>query len=232
MNLPQRIFRTLIASAAALVFALTPTGDARAAADGPEASSDEMPIRVIQRRPNLRTGRFEVIAMGGGGLSDTMFNHAAVTGSGRYHINEFWSLAAGYSHHIGETSSLFDEVTDRFELFPERSIVEWSAGLDIGWTPVFGKFALVESYIIHFDMTLILGGSAVVTSRSPEPKFGGSAGVSMRLYLSPWLALTGEVRDQVYVESYNAGDELVNHVLAQAGFSVFFPFEYAYKYPR
>lgn len=170
--------------------------------------------------------------MGGGGLADTMFNHAALTGSARYHMSEAWSIAGLYSHHFGETSPLFDEVTDRFELFPERSVVEWSAGLDIGWTPVFGKFALVESYIMHFDMTVLLGASAVLTSRSPDPKVGGSAGLAMRLYLSPWLAITGEVRDQVFVETYNAGDELVNHVLAQAGFSIFFPFEYAYRYPR
>jgi outer membrane beta-barrel protein len=170
--------------------------------------------------------------MGGGGLADTMFNHAALTGSARYHMSESWSIAGVYSHHFGETSPLFDEVIDRFELFPERSVVEWSAGLDIGWTPVFGKFALVESYIMHFDMTVLLGASAVLTSRSPDPKVGGSAGLAMRLYLSPWLAITGEVRDQVFVETYNAGDELVNHVLAQAGFSIFFPFEYAYRYPR
>ena len=231
MNVPQRILRQTALALAVVIALLTPTGEARAQSDEAEAS-EEMPIRVIQRRPNLRTGRFEVTALGGDGLADTMFNHAAVTGSGRYHINEFWSLAGSYSHHFGETSPLFDEVTDRFELFPERSIVEWSAGVDVGWTPVFGKFALVESYILHFDMTLLLGGAAVVTSRSPDPKFGASAGISTRLYLSPWLALTGEVRDQIYVENYNAGDEIVNHVLAQAGFSIFFPFEYAYRYPR
>lgn len=229
MNVPCRITFQL---AIALAFVtLGPSEQALAQAEGPQVS-EEVPIRVIQRRPNPRSGRFELSAMGGGGLSDTMFNHAAVTGSGRYHLNEAWSLAAGYSHHFGETSSLFDEVTDRFELFPERSVVEWSAGLDVGWTPIFGKFALVETYIMHFDMTLLAGAAAVVTSRSPDPKLGVGVGAAMRLYISPWLALTGEVRDQVFVESYNAGDELVNHVLAQAGFSIFFPFEYAYRYPR
>lgn len=231
MYLPHRTLRTLALAASVLLASLVPLEDAHAAGDDPSAS-ENVPIRVIQRRPNLRTGRLEISALGGGGLSDTMFNHAAVTGSGRYHLNEFWSIAGNYSHHFGQTSALFDEVTDRFELFPERSIVEWSAGVDVGWTPVFGKFALVETYIMHFDMSVLLGGAAVVTSRSPDPKFGGSLGLAMRLYLKPWLALSGEVRDQIYLESYNAGDELVNHVLAQAGFSIFFPFEYAYKYPR
>ena len=215
---------------AAVVAAPEGVGVARAATV--EAEGDAMPIRVIQRRPTLRANRFEVGVLGGGGLADTMFNHAVVSGRTRYHFSESWSLGAMYSHHFGETSELFDEVTDRFELFPERSVIEWTSGLEVGWTPVYGKFALVDSYIVHFDMSLLLGAAAVRTSRSPDPKVGGSVGLGVRLYLSPWLTLDTEIRDQVFMESFNAGDTLVNHVVAQAGFSVFFPFDFTYRYPR
>jgi outer membrane beta-barrel protein len=197
-----------------------------------EAASDEVPIRVIQRRPILKSGRVELSVLGGGGLADTMFDHAAVSGGARYHLSEAWSVASSYSHHFGRTSPLFDEVTDRFELFPERSIVEWSAGIDVGWTPVYGKFALVDAYIMHFDLMILSGAGAVVTSRSSDPKIAGMAGVAMNLYVSPWLALNVDVRDHVFTESFNAGDTVVNHVVALAGFSVFFPFDFTYRYPR
>jgi outer membrane beta-barrel protein len=197
-----------------------------------EAASDEVPIRVIQRRPILKSGRVELSALGGGGLADTMFNHVAVTGGIRYHLSETWSVASNYSHHYGQTSALFDEVTDRFELFPERSVIEWSTGIDVGWTPVYGKFALVDSYIMHFDLVVLTGAAAVVTSRSPDPKIAGVAGAAMHLYLSPWLALNADFRNHIFTESFNAGDTVVNHVVAQAGLSIFFPFEFAYRYPR
>ena len=196
------------------------------------ADDDAVPIRVIQRRRMLRAGRVEVGALGGLGVNDTMFRHSMAGGAGRYHISEAWSVGGSYGHYFAKESTLYKDVTERFELFPEPSYMRWSAVVDAAWTPVYGKFALLDQFILHFDGSLSLGAGVVQTGRRTSVKPVGVFGLGLRLYLTRWLALTMEVRDHVYMEEFNTGDSLVNHILTQAGLSVFAPFDFQYRFPR
>ncbi len=44
--------------------------------------------------------------------------------------------------------------------------------------------------------------------------------------------VTFELRDHIYFEDFNAGTELINNVVGQAGLSIFIPFGFDYEYPR
>jgi outer membrane beta-barrel protein len=199
-------------------------------------------IRVIQQRPLLRANRVEVQTLFGLGLSDTMFRHMAPVLNLRFHIDERWSVGAsgayyfpdthGHDIPLSSTSTIFEAVTDTFEVFPEKAVIEWSAGVDTSFIPIDGKFALFNSHILYFDFYLLAGGGVLQTSRSGSLKPAGMVGLGWRLTFNRWLALTVEFRDHLYMENYNAGDEFVNHVMFQTGLSWWFPFDFEYRFPR
>ena len=192
----------------------------------------EQAIRVLQRRPILKDLRFELALTGGVTAADQMYRHFSATVTGRFHVSEWVSIGATYSHYFSGESALFDEVTKNYELFPERSQIRWYAGGDVSVVPIDGKFVAFGDFIVYWDIYASIGGGVTVTSRSDSPKPTGMIGVGFRMFLAKWLTLTFERRDHIFVEDYNAGSELTNNVVGQAGFSIFIPFGLDYSYPR
>lgn len=189
-------------------------------------------IRVIQQRPVLRRMRLELQVQTGLGLADVMFRNQLVSGNLRFHVAEDWSIAASYIHYFSRTTSLHDTVANDYELFPEKSLHQWFAGGDVSWSPIYGKFNFFGKGIVQFDISLIVGAGVTVTSRSTDLKPTGVLGLGLRIFLTRWLAFTSEFRDHIFVEDFNAGNELVNHVIYQGGFSIFFPFKNKYRFAR
>lgn len=229
----------LCVSAAAAPAGAQSPGDGETTVGAPPTAEDraivhrlEESIRVLQQRPILRRHRLEVALEGGLGLADTMFSSRLATGSTRFHLSETWSIGGTFAWYFSETSDLFDEVTDHYELFPERALLELYGGGEVGWTPIYGKFAIFDRNIVHFDLTATAGGGVLRTSRAVDLKPALLLGIGFHVYLTRWLALTAEVRDHVYVETFNAGDSLQNHVVFQGGLAFYLPFGFEYRFPR
>jgi outer membrane beta-barrel protein len=189
-------------------------------------------IRVIQQRPVLRRMRLELQVQTGLGLADVMFRNQLVSGNLRFHLAENWSIAGSYIHYFSRKTSLHETVAEDYELFPETSLHRWFAGGDLSWSPIYGKFNFFGKGIVQFDISLIVGAGVTVTSRSTDLKPTGVVGLGLRIFITRWLAFTSEFRDHIFVEDFNAGNELVNHVIYQGGFSIFFPFKNKYRFAR
>jgi len=192
----------------------------------------ESAIRVLQRRPVLKELRFELALTGGVAASDQMYRHFSASATGRMHVSEWVSIGATYSHYFSEESALFRDVTGNYELFPERSEIQWYAGADVSVVPMDGKFVAFDDLIVYWDLYASIGGGVTVTSRSDTPKPTGMIGVGLRMFLAKWFTLTFELRDHIFVEDYNAGSELTNNVVGRFGISIFIPFDFDYSYPR
>lgn len=208
--------------------------EAKAAAERARLAREELvrSIRVIQQRPFLHALRFELQLMGGIGLADKMHRHVHAAAQGRFHIDEQWSIGLGYNHYWHFDTALMGKLTDDYELYPERSKRHFSGTIDVGFSPIFGKFSAFDSGLVHFDLYVTLGGGVTQTTRSADIKPLGQFGVGWRLIINKWFTFVVEFKDQIYVENFNRGDEVVNNLMLQAGFSFFIPFDYDYKYPR
>lgn len=102
----------------------------------------------------------------------------------------------------------------------------------MSYIPIYGKFALFDRHIVHYDFYALAGVSVLQTSRNEDIKVAGVLGLGWRIYLTRWLAATYEVRDHLYVEKFNAGDRFMSHFVFMAGLSVWLPFDFDYKFPR
>lgn len=202
------------------------------AAEEEAAKEDSPRIRVVQQRPFLHSVRFELQLLGGTGVADTMYDHWVAGASGRLHVTEEWSVGGGYEHYFSDRAQVYDDVTGNFEVFPEESFNRFYAGLDVAYSPVYGKLVFFDEGIVHYDLYVLAGGGVTQTSRSTDLKFTGTIGVGARIIATRWLAVVFELRDHIFVETFNAGDELVNNVVFTGGLSIFLPFDYDYVYPR
>jgi outer membrane beta-barrel protein len=224
--------------AAALAEESAPPTEAAEAAPAPGPAEDPLSgelkgsIRIVQQRPFLHAPRVEVQVGAGLGVNDTMFQHYLLTATGRLHLTEAWSVAATYEQYFGLTSTLYEQVTESFEVFPEPSLIKLYAGLDAAYAPIYGKLTWFGDAVVHFDLYLLVGGGITLTSRHQEPKPTFTFGAGWRVIATRWLTASLEIKDHLFVERFNAGPEVTNNVTFVLGFSVFLPPDHEYKYPR
>src|SRR5262249_47091388 len=91
----------------------------------------------------------------------------------------------------------------------------WSAALNFTYVPVYGKFAAFGSFIFSYDLYATAGVGAISTRPIPvidpdnrkfdfAPKVCFNLGVGLRIFVTRWLAITGEIRDYIYPEQLEA----------------------------
>lgn len=187
-------------------------------------------IRVIQRRPFLRRRRFEVAPALGTNINDSLVNFVVAGGSATYHVTEVMALGLSGTFALGSETDLFDQVITDYDVFPEVSLIQWTAALDFQYAFMYGKFALFNTWIIPWDTYAILGAGVTQTQLDLHPTL--SAGIGQRYFMNRWFTLNLSVRDGIYNEDYPGGSQIVNNLVFSAGVSFFLPPNFKYQPPR
>jgi len=189
-------------------------------------------IAIIQPKPVLLRERVEVIPRFGVTFNDPLISQFLAGGSLYYHINEQFHIGGTFEWYdfgsdFGGPTETYDEVIAVSSTIPELSPLTYYAGLDFGWVPIHGKFALFNSTIVYYDIYAVIGAGAVSSTGDPRP--AGSLAIGQRTFITDWLALLLELRDRAYVEETRAGNSFTNVITVSAGLSFFIPpaFDYA-----
>ena len=184
-------------------------------------------IRVIQRRPFLRRGRVEFSPSIGTNINDSLVNAFLAGASLNYHLTEVMAVGAYGGVSLGSETDLFDQVIEDYGLFAQIAQVQWYGGLHFQYAPVYGKFALFNTWIIPWDIYALLGAGYTKTELAGHPTL--SAGAGSRFFMNRWFTLNVELRDHIYNEDYPGGSELVNNLVFNAGVSFFLPPDFEYR---
>lgn len=106
-------------------------------------------------------------------------------------------------------------------------------GVDVQYSPIYGKVALVAEQFLHFDLYALAGASAVgyngptgqPTGSKGYMTVGGNLGVGTRVVLNRFLTVRAELRDLIYVEQVQPlpASSLRNQFLFELGISFFLP---------
>ncbi len=203
--------------------------DTQAAAKEVERSRQEEIdlIRVIQRRPFLRRNRVEVAPFLGTNINDALASMFVAGGNLNYHLTEVMAVGVNGGYSLGSESDLFNSVIEDYELFPQVSKVQWWALLDFQYVPIYGKFALFNTWIIPWDTYALLGAGWTKTELAGHPTL--SIGAGQRYFMNHWFTLDIELRDNIYNEDYPGNSQLVNNLIFTAGVSFFLPPDFEYR---
>ena len=145
----------------------------KAAAAAPEVTAPvEETIFVVQGKPFLVAGDFELSPQVLQSVNDSFTSHTGLLISGIYHLKEnvAFELAAGGFGWIdntgprlgGRDSELTVELREKESLAPERVKLyqfPWLIAGDAQWSPLYGKVSLHDLVLGQFNLYLSVGAS-------------------------------------------------------------------------
>lgn len=238
--------RTILALALAAAALAAPAARAQSKAD---AFAGKIP--PVSGQLYQKAGRFEATLTGNLSLNDAFFTKYFGGVKVGYHLNEFFSVsaqaAAGITRATNSTTLCPANAGCReasaYQLFQVPGDLKAVYGLEVAWSPVYGKLNAFSEKVAHFDLSILVGGdliayrdvissarAAELEAAGGEPDvvrtFGGHVGLGVRAFVTPWMALRLEVKDYLFAVAVpNGGTDkkLQSQLFTELGASFFFP---------
>jgi outer membrane beta-barrel protein len=192
-------------------------------------------IRPVSGHVFLKKGRFELSPGLTLSFTDAFYTKYIPGLAVAFHPWETvgFALRAGYSIPvISGAAQICDEISCRPPTQAQLSgrvpgQLSLLGGLEMQWSPIYGKLSVISESFLHFDMYGIAGGQFIQyvgRSNASASTFGGNLGLGFRIVVNRWMAVRAELRDLIYVEQYELGtNQLRNQLLFDLGFSFFLP---------
>ncbi|MEZ4404660.1 MAG: outer membrane beta-barrel domain-containing protein [Kofleriaceae bacterium] len=212
-------------------------------------------IVVVMRKPFLKLGRTDLMPFLATTMNDNMVRHVAAGAEINYFLTDVLAVGVEGQYFSKSFREPFDLVGRQARRLPTVNKYNFAAALNFHYVPVYGKFAVLDKHLIHWE-TYFTAGVGVTQSevipRDPRfPAFSSilvtpNIGASMRFFLFKWLTVNVGIRDYVFVDKFEpagrsdtmfataasakdaADTAFINNVMFQLGVSFWIPptFEY------
>ena len=174
-------------------------------------------VAVVQKRLFPKDGRLEFTLYSGVIPNDPFLTYIPVGGRFNYYFVESISLELAGSF-TGGPLQLDSELTTFLKNQNRANvdildIQQWRAGATVVWSPFYGKLALLQRKLSHFDINL-QGGFGVLQTESPpqngighnvtELKPEGIVGAGFRFFLTDNITLRVDYRQFIF-QKVNGG---------------------------
>jgi outer membrane beta-barrel protein len=213
-------------------------------------------IVVVIRKPFLKVGRVELMPMVGTTMNDNIIRHYAVGAQLNYYLTDVLSLGLEGQYYQDSFREPFDLIARQARRLPTVNKYNYSAALNFGYVPIYGKFAILDKHIVTWEAALSAGLGVTQSEVIPrDTKFPGftndfnitfSPGASMRFFIFKWLTVNFSVKDYIFIDKFeptdraagmndtadeakdNADSTLINNVMFQIGLSFWLPTSFEY----
>ncbi|MCA9651750.1 MAG: outer membrane beta-barrel domain-containing protein [Myxococcales bacterium] len=204
------------------------SGSAAAAAGGDEvaqdANSEEEQIKaemglitVVQRQRMLKKKRFELQPQFGITVNDPYVRHYTLGAQFDYWLTNRMALGLVGTGFIGAKTPRYDNIRRQEGLLLTANQVLWQANLNFTYNFIYGKIAIFNRALLHWEAGASIGGGVMQTRVIPryeslhEPfsnfTGGGVVGFHARTYLPRinWLAFDFGVRYWLFADRLEPG---------------------------
>jgi len=233
---------------------IDPDGDANAGAaiaeDVEKVSWQD--IIVVVRKPFLKINRIELVPSWGVTMNDNIIRHFQFSGAINYYLTDVLAVGLEGQYYVKSLREPFDLVARQARRLPTVNKYNFGAALNFHYIPIYGKFAVLDEHVIHWETALTAGvgfTQSEVIPRDPALQsfkntlITPNIGANMRFFLNRFLTVNVGIRDYVFVDKFeaasrmevdgaaakeNADTALINNIMFQAGLSVWFPMSFDY----
>ncbi len=175
--------------------------------EGPAADLEPPEIVAVQRVYALRYRRWEIVPRVGFSMNDQFVSHYSFGGQLNWYITDVLALGLEAKWFYLNTESDVNYFTQR-SFRVSVPINEYLIGisLNFSYVPIYGKFAIFNRWIFHWD-TFIIGGLGVTATRPIaviDAEFREfedwnwnitfNIGLGGRIFIRRWLAFFAELR--------------------------------------
>lgn len=209
-------------------------------------------IVVVVRKPFLKQRRLELLPQWGVTMNDNIIRHFQFSGQLNYFLTDVLAIGLEGQYYVKDLREPYDLVARQARRLPTVNKYNYGAALNFHYVPVYGKFAILDNHIIHWETFFTAGvgfTQSEVLPRDPayEPftnfLITPNVGASMRFFVTKFLTVNAGIRDYVFVDQFeavgrtevsgdaakeNADSALINNVVFQAGISFWFPMSFEY----
>jgi outer membrane beta-barrel protein len=217
-------------------------------------------IVVVPRKAFLKGGRFEFAPFSGVSVNDNLIRHYAFGGAINYFLSDALSVGLEGQYYIKQLTPTEENVGLQYNRIPTLNRYKYSGALVFGYAPVYGKFALFNKQIMHWEIFANAGIGGIVTEIIPRDpglstfqnqRIMVPLGIGSRFFLFNWLTVNFMLRDYLFTDLYEpaargmnpaladpaaakaaADSALVNNFMFYAGLGFYLPAKFSYKTPR
>jgi outer membrane beta-barrel protein len=168
-------------------------------------------IVVIPRKPILKSGRVEILPFFGVTINDNLIQHYGLGAEVNYFLTDI--LALGLEGVYYFKNVLDEEFKTRYDFgrVPSLNQYRFTAAMNFAYVPLYGKFALFNKVILHFEVFAAAGvgvtGTEIIPRDYQYETFGHYAitipvSGGMRLLVNKWLAVNVRIKDYIMVDKF------------------------------
>lgn len=231
--------------------------DAGAAAVRASSTLSWQDIVVVPRKRFLKAGRFEFAPFSGVSLNDILIRHYVFGLDLNFFLsNAMWVGLQG-NYYVKALTEREELIGLQYNRIPTLNRYLYGGSLNFGYAPIYGKFALFNSSILHWEIFASAGVG--VTQTEIIPRIPGddtfknlsitpNAAVGGRFFLFDSLTVNYAFRDYIVLDKFeptnrtagqpiadvkaNAEGKMVHNVMFYVGVGLYLPTKFQYKTPR
>jgi len=229
---------------------------------GPTTSLSWQDILVVPRKAFLKGGRLELAPFAGVTVNDNLIRHYVFGGDFNYFLTDALWVGLQGQYFVKQLSTQAELVGLQFNRTSTMNRYLYGGAFNMGYVPSYGKFALFNRQIVHWEIWISAGFGATFTeviARDPAQQKNAfkntaltpNAGIGGRLFITDWMTLNIALRDYIIADKFepvpmpgaehcpdpatckaNADSALVNNFMAYVGVGMYLPTKFSYKTPR
>ena len=214
-------------------------------------------IVVVPRKPFLKGGRLELAPFTGISINDNLIRHYAFGADINFFLSDVFWIGVQGEYFVKAFTERDELIGLQYNRIPTLNRYLYGAAFNLGYVPVYGKFALFNKWIIPWE--IYASGGVGWTRSQVIPRNPGDLGwnndllaanvaLGTRFFLFDWMTLNFTVRDYIMPDKFEptgrmpteslaavkarADSKLVNNIMVYAGVGMYLPAKFQYKSPR
>lgn len=186
------------------------TGKVSATSEADQLKQDKAFITVVQRQRFLKKKRFEVQPQAGITVNDPFVRHYTVGLELNYWITNRMAVGLTGTAFFGNKTSRYNNIRFQESVLLTANKTLWQASANFLYNPFYGKIAVFNRALMHWESYIQIGGGAIQTQVIPryeaihEPfrtvTGQGNFAIGARFYgpRVDWISVNFGVRTWIY----------------------------------
>jgi outer membrane beta-barrel protein len=185
-------------------------------------------IWVLQRRPFLKSRRFEMTPLLGYNINDPLVTLVTLGGDTNFYLNEEMAVGIRGSYTLNTETDSFDQIVENYGVFPKISRPLWTASANFQYTPIYGKFSLFKTWVFPWELYTRAGVGWLQTFIDGHVFI--TAGGGQRFFLNRWLTFNIDFDYQIFQETFGPQEKiLLSNLVFGVGMGIYFPLDFEYR---
>jgi outer membrane beta-barrel protein len=170
-------------------------------------------IVVVPRKAFIKGGRLELSPFSGLSVNDNLIRHYIFGVDLNYFLTDVFWIGLQGQYFVKQLTNQEELVGLQYNRTPTLNRYLYGGALNFGYVPVYGKFALFNRAIMHWEIWASAGFGVTFTEVIPRDPANASVafkntaltpnvGIGSRFFLFDWLTVNFALRDYIVPDKF------------------------------